>query len=218
MSKMKQLLFIGMIISVLASCKKKEDIQEPSINEMKSNYLPLSIGNYWVYENVRIDTLGNEILMSNRDSIVVRRDTVIRNKVYYFMERITQNSDWVTLYIVRDSSKNLVTHDGRVLFSEYNFNDVLHTQYLLDNNTDTVYIMNYKMYNPGIQVTVPAGSFSVLDYRGHLKIFDNLSLGYSERILNNYYSPSVGKILETYTYLSQPEIYEKMLVNYHIAN
>jgi hypothetical protein len=52
---MRKLLALVMAITSLLSCNKEDD------KEIKTDYLPLRIGNYWIYQEYNIDTMGNEI-------------------------------------------------------------------------------------------------------------------------------------------------------------
>jgi hypothetical protein len=57
---MRKLFFIGFALAILTSCQKNDE----NPLQKKSVYLPLEIGNYWVYEHYKIDTLGNETKLS----------------------------------------------------------------------------------------------------------------------------------------------------------
>jgi hypothetical protein len=214
---MKKLFFIGITLAILTSCQKNDE----NPLQKKSDYLPLEIGNYWVYEHYKIDTLGNETKLSWVDSIVIKRDTIIGNNKYYIHEGIMFNIGWRVIEIVRDSFKYLVNDKGKILFSENNFSDILNFEFECFNDTnDTIYTISYRMENPTHQVNVPSGNFEVLNYRGDLTFYayNNIDPPFINRTLNRYYAPNVGKILHTYYYASAPHTYERRLVRYNVAN
>ena len=64
--------------------------------------------------------------------------------------------------------------------------------------------------------SVPAGTFEVLNFKGTLFSYKELSGIDNPRYLNNLYAKGVGKVLQTYFYLQSPRISEKRLVRYHI--
>ena len=82
---MKNLMpFAAMLLLINFSCTKEEK-KTPQSQNAYSGFIPLSIGNYWVYEQVRIDTLGNETIGSMLDSAYVSADTIINGNTYYLL-------------------------------------------------------------------------------------------------------------------------------------
>ena len=60
------LLFASLLL--LTACKKETDAQttpsDPSPSASISDFSKLAVGNYWVYERVKIDSMGNDLLFS----------------------------------------------------------------------------------------------------------------------------------------------------------
>ena len=203
-----------MLFALMTSCQT-EDVN-PELR--KSNYLPLEVGNYWVYQHYRIESVGNEFLLEEVDSVVITKDTIIRNERYLVMEVISTNPMWNKTEIVRDSAKHLVNHLGHIHFSETNFSAVLYTYYECQNEfNDTLFSISFQMQDPEVEVTVPAGTFEVLNYKGTLEVLLYFEEN-SNRILNRYYAPNIGKILHTYYYLPSDYTFERRLARYHIDN
>ena len=48
--------------------------------------MPLSIGNYWVYDVYKTDTLRNVTITSSSDSAYVDRDTTINGSLFYILK------------------------------------------------------------------------------------------------------------------------------------
>ena len=206
-----------MLFALMTSCQT-EDVN-PELR--KSNYLPLEVGNYWVYQHYRIESVGNEFLLEEVDSVVITKDTIIRNERYFVMEGISSSPLWNKTEIVRDSSKHLVNHLGQILFSEINFTDVLYTYYECQNElNDTLLSISYQMENPEMEVTVPAGTFEVLNYKGNLVVIKEelCPEELHNRILNRYYALNIGKILHTYYYVHSSYTFERRLVRYQLVN
>jgi hypothetical protein len=215
---MRKLFYLlGFIILLFATCKKDElnKIDEPNA---QTNYFPLEIGNYWVYKHFQIDTNGVETELEMTDSIVVSRDTSINNKNYFILEGVdfpNSSQNWGIVSILRDSSGYLVSENGAILFSDNNFTDTLisRTQFV---EGDTFYVLSYKMERVFNPVSVPAGIFNVLNFKGSFYM-PNPEPGVEKtRYINTYYANNVGKILQTYFYASNPSYMEKRLVNYHV--
>ena len=105
-----------MAVTFFSSCKKEDN------DAIKTSYLPLRIGNYWIYQDLRIDTSGNETADSKLDSVIIKRDTIINKKKYYVLEGIfypaTSRGRWGIIDILRDSSGYIVNENGDVQFGK----------------------------------------------------------------------------------------------------
>ncbi len=212
---MRKFIALIMAVTFMSSCKKEDDIKT------KIGYLPLSIGNYWVYQEFMIDSSGNEIANSKLDSVIIKRDTIINDKTYFVFEGtyypFTARDNWGIVDILRDSSGYIVNQNGKVLFTRDNFTDTIAYHAVTDmENGDTLVLMTYQMDKTNKIITVPAGSFDVLNYRGTVTTSMNTPGIKYPRYLNIYYADGVGKILYTYFYIQSPNIYEKRLVRYYV--
>tara|TARA_Y100000768_G_C23963091_1_gene676443 strand:+ start:1250 stop:1882 length:633 start_codon:yes stop_codon:yes gene_type:complete len=209
---MRNLIGITIALIFFTACKKDDD-STSNKSASKNSYFPLKIGNYWVYENYEIDANGTETKTSQIDMITIERDTIIKGNKYYVLEGTQyplSSKEWKTLEFLRDSSGYIVDNDGRIHFSKNNFTDVL-----LDSEDDSVYIITYQMEELVDPITVSAGQFEVLNYRGTYTS-DYFPDDESPRYIDNYYAKGVGKILYSWFYVSQPTIYEKRLVSYYV--
>ncbi len=219
---MRNLFLLTLTLSLLVSCEKETDpVLIDKDSPISSNgYLPLEIGNYWIYQHVHIDSLNNEILSDRIDSIVVERDTLINGHHYFVLEGINypfNAGNWGIIDMLRDSAGYIVTHEGNIRFSVNNFTDILaeKTEVIQE---DTLYSLTYKMETVDYSLTVPAGSFEVLNFKGTAISYRDLSGIENPRYLNNLYALGVGKVLQTYFYFHSPVISEKRLIRYHINN
>ncbi|MDH4058408.1 MAG: hypothetical protein OEU76_06565 [Cyclobacteriaceae bacterium] len=214
---MRNVFLLGIISLILiSSCKKEPDvIEQPTTKSI--DYMPLTVGNFWVYENYSIDTLGNETVLTQRDSIVVDRDTIIGAHTYFILEGTSYPTvnDWGIVDIVRDSSDYLVNEKGKILFSSSNFSDILCEEVGI-YDSDTLYTLTYQMETVSGSIIVPAGTFDdVLNYKGILTRYISTNANNPE-YFNNYFAPDIGKIVETWSYLSIPTLYQRRLINYNI--
>lgn len=168
--KMKKLIVLSFVLLTIVSCSKKESTVNPplpTVPDPATKYYPLDIGNYWVYENVMIDTLGDETIDEFIDSLIVTRDTLINGNSYAVIEGVKkfaqQPNEWQVRHILRDSSGYMVDHTGGILFSANNFTDTLRIRVQLYNDDqDTLFISHYKMEKPEEKVIVKAGTFEVI--------------------------------------------------------
>jgi hypothetical protein len=212
---MKHLFYLSFLAFALLSCEKQSD---SSLTEPSNSYLPLQIGNYWVYQHVRIDSLNQETLLPQTDSVIVDRDTLINDHSYFILEGTNYpfNSDrWGIVDILRDSMGYLVDQTGRIKFSDSNFSDILDSKIEVIE-MDTLYSLSYKMETEDNPYTVPAGVFEVLNYKGTVVSHQELPGRENPRYLHTRYSPGVGKVMQSYFYFYSPYVIEKQLIRYHI--
>lgn len=210
------------MILILSCQKEEDDTSSPGIvtEFCTSKYMPLNVGNYWVYEHFLIDSLGNETSMEKFDSMAITRDSIIGDKKYFVLEGTNypykSSQEWGIIDILRDSIGYLVNQDGVIRFSRYNFTDTLAIKFGTSED-DTCYVIYCKMEKCDHPVTVPAGSFEVLNFRGELynHVLDTPKI--DERYMNNYYAKDVGKIVQTWYLLSQTGFFsERRLIRYSI--
>jgi len=214
---MRKLFYLGFVIILFASCEKDDS---NSINEIveKTDYLPLDIGNYWIYQHFDIDSLGNETERDRIDSVIINRDTIINDNQYFILEGTNypyNGGAWDVIEILRDSCGYIVNEKGQIKFSEDNFSDILASKIEVIND-DTIYTLTYQMEIVTNPVTIPAGEFEVLNFKGTVTTPQNIEGIKNPRYLNNLFSKNVGKVLQTYFFVHSSIISEKRLVRYKI--
>jgi len=201
-------------LMAFASCKKDEPTEIPETQQTSvMDYLPLTPGNYWVYEQNYYDSSGNVLNQSwGNDTIEVISDTTINNFTY---NRIVEHNfvgfstPDTTHY--RDSSDCIVNKSGKIIFRltpGFSFTD-----YYIYNN-DTLCYIDYSRVAQSAAITVPAGTFDCLDYQGALyRKEDNYSVPY---LFHNHYCENIGLVKKTRLYLSNLSRLEYNLISYHI--
>ena len=214
---MKKLLLLLIAFTVFASCQKEET--KPT--EESQNYMPLDIGNYWIYQHFKVDSLGNETAYEVIDSVVISRDTSISGKTYSILENywLKQPVNLPSKSMLRDSSGYLVNEKGRISFAKNNFTDVLYS-YVYFQENDTAYTAEYKMEVPDHLITVPAGTFNALNYKGNHHYYNHNSDNTEiiQVYSDTFYAPNIGMILKTGNgYSSKKTTFEKRLIRYNVS-
>lgn len=210
---MKKLFLLIIAIAFLWSCQKDDN------TTTKVSYLPLEIGNYWIYQYIEIDTSGNESAMPQIDSVVISRDTIINHKKYYVFEGTnypyTYRGYWGIVDILRDSSGYIVNQNGFIRFAENDFTDTLACK-VESHENEILYTITYQMVKTNNAITIPAGTFGVLNYKGTVVTSLNTPGINYPRYLNCYYAKEVGNVLYTYFYINSPKYFEKRLLRYNV--
>lgn len=208
---MRNLILLAITTVAVVSCTN-ETI------EPKLNYIPMKVGNYWVYENYQINEEGSETNLQKIDSVIISRDTIINGNKFYVFEgtRYPTELNRCILQIVRDSSGYLVRNDGRVLFSESNFSDILYSGFEITNNSDTLCSYTCKMVKPEDPIVLSIGTFDALIYLNIVNTDYDIP-GYP-REFPNYYVANIGKVISTSGFFFSPIRFEQRLIRYNIIN
>jgi hypothetical protein len=212
---MRKFIALIMALAFFSSCKKEED------TIAKVSYLPLKVGNYWIYQEFMIDTSGNETANSIIDSVIINRDTIINRKKYFVLEGNYPYRNRYQRGIIdnlRDSLGYIVNQNGTVRFAENDFTDTIAYSAAINiyDTNDTLYVLTFQMERINNHITVPVGTFEVLNYKGTVVTSMNIPGIKYPRYLSNYYAKGIGKILNTYFYIQSPNIYEKRLIRYYV--
>ncbi len=207
-------LFLSALAMLVFSCNCNDD--DAATNPTPATeYLPLNIGNYWVYQWYIIDTLGNETIYGNTlDSIYISGDTVINGNTYAVMEGRQFNSD--ILYFYRDSSGYLVSANSSVpLFTTTSSSERLGIDTLFVGTAPLV-MNDANMQPPSPSVTVPAGTFN--DCLSTVTYMTSFEADYPHgiRTFPYQYAKGVGRVLHRIAFYSTPNYYESRLVRYHV--
>lgn len=209
---MKKALFVFAVVALIASCKKDKSI--PYDNDtpppQNTNFTPMTIGSYWVYEYSSTDT-NNITTINGTDTVRVVQDSIINGNTYRMFKGNLSYACSTCYFFRRDSSGYLVNQNGRIMFSATNFTDTLY----IDTTQPLLYTANYKMI-ADTSITVPAGTFSTYDYRGHVYITNPNPIP-NPRITGNFYANSIGIVKSRYVFVGGTDYLEAKLLSYYIA-
>lgn len=209
---MRNLILLICALSIgLLSCKKDDPAEPaptPTPVPASPNYYPMKVGNYWIYDTYLVDT-NNVETYQGRDSIYVKADTVINGNTYHIIDRTGNGPMHFSTSFLRDSADCVVNSTGHIYFSPH--------------LADTTSISNYPgagtvyyIVDQGGSVTVPAGTFSTFDMKGHFYSQDpNYPYGIP-RYSHEHYSAGTGMVKMMLFYVMSPSTLETRLVRYHI--
>ena len=209
---------------ILYSCKKEKNniiVCPPpggELSELTTDPMPLAVGNYWIYETYRIDTLGNETLLSSIDSVYIDRDTIINGYTYYIIEGGSVISHVFNGSALRNNGTDILslnTTSGleTVVFTPINQGFVYHT----DTFSSPPYNIeiNTKLSTGFVSKTVAAGTYNC--YEMDKELVDlTMSFPYYPRNEYRYYEQSVGIVAGQYFFASSPMVFEMRLVRYNL--
>lgn len=214
---MKKLIVIAGALFLFYSCENNDLIE--SNETTQSEYLPMSVGNYWVYEILQVDVDGTETLLSKLDSMTISKDTIIDGETYYRLDHYecqSYDTSYIDSFFYKDSVKHLISSEGRMLFAENNFTDTLF-KYAHKRDLDTLYTVSGLMEKVDDGFIVPSGSFNeILNVKSTVNCNPDYTSIDNPRYTDKYYAKGIGVIFETETYFYSGYNFEKSLIRYNI--
>ena len=205
-----KLLSLVLVLTSMAACHKDSEIfKKKEINDSAStNYHPLTIGSYWIYDVYSIDMNGSETYLFT-DTTRIIGDTIIGGKKYAIKKG--KNFGIPFTQFLRNTPGYLLDKNGIIKFSSTNFTDTLHTLDHLPN-----FIIYHMMDHKDTLIGVPAGVFISSAYK---------YIGYwgkppipEPRFEYDYYSDGVGIVQSTHFFgFFNQYTHEERLIDYLIT-
>ena len=216
---MKKSIFISAaVISLLSACKKEKinpNTQGQPIGGSSYSLMDYvktdSAGNYWEYDNSRIDSNGT-VLNTWHDSAYVANDTVFNGNTYkYVPGYIVQGP----LHYMRDSSGFLVNPEGGRFLRITNLPDTIEVASIPEQDVYKI----CEVYNGTI--TTPAGTFNnIIKTSMHHYMKLPMDTSFNPVIFEMYFALGVGLIREKYYYffplVAEGVHYERELTAYSV--
>jgi hypothetical protein len=191
----------------LGACQKEDNNQTNTAKETVNEYMPLAVGNYWVYQHSLCDSgeVNCEAVVTDTNKVI--KDTMIRGHLYYridgwFLQR-------KSTYFVRDSLDYLVDSSGTVIFTHTDTSSIFNQEIIKTDDGDTLYRWHYRLASELIGVEVAAGAFDCLDMRGH---FTRLKEEHKiDHNMHKYYAKDVGVVKQTNFFASNLKVVKQEL-------
>ncbi len=213
---MRNLIYLGALMVLFASCEKSEPTEVVETKD-STNYFPMEIGNYWVYEVYEVDTLGNEENLGVLDSIVIVGDTVINNKNYFvFHGPVEYFRSFDTVQFLRDSMGFVVNSCGTIKMAPEDVENPIWS-YNIPSEGTTLFNISYSLEKNNDILILPAGAYEVINYKGTVNMLvDGHFSHLYPRYIHNYYADGIGLIMKTRFFALFPKHFEERLIRYHI--
>jgi hypothetical protein len=222
---MKNLFVCLFLLAFVTACRKNDGTNSPTAQIVASNFNPMKVGNYWIYQIFKEDNAGVLQATSTFDSTYIASDTLVRGRKFFkFVSRYGSSVEAAEPNhdeFLSDSAGYLISgFKGRRIFSTTDFtNDIDKSVLTGANAMDTIYVNTIKMLNNTTAV-VPAGSFSTITADRIQDIHPNYR-GSGSRFRHHntrFYADNIGVVKEELcNYLFQPlPKEEKRLVRFKV--
>lgn len=216
---MKRLIVIVMIAALAFSACKKSDTDVTPIPptpepepESVLDYMPLAIGNYWIYETFGCDSGEINCVSKSIDTTIVTKDTLINGNTYFKLEGnylLFGDPKFLT-----DSGDYLIDQTGTILFTNTDSVNTFNEQFIISIPGDTIYHFYDKLIHGEFDITVESGVFSCLDFR--LSFYRGQDDFLIEHQGHGYYAKNVGLIKQSAFWASNLHVVKRELIGYHL--
>jgi hypothetical protein len=149
----------------------------------------------------------------------VEKDTVIRSKIYFKVNKYDFVFQKSIKEFIKDSLHYIINSNGIIMFSSEDFTTVFDEYYYIDQNEDTIASSIQKMAEKDQSITVPAGGFSTSNMRTTITTYPKYtSPGVNNpRYMNKRFAKNVGMVTETEPlFLSSNFFRERRLIRYKV--
>ncbi len=204
---MKPILLFFVLLCLFISCEKNGLME--SYNP--ENYFPLSVGNFWVYESSYTTNGGNKSSLG-MDSLVVKKDTIMRGQTYYLVEGTWLGNRPYKEYLTY-IRKQVISINGKVWFEGTDFGSIVNS-YASVSGQDTSYSEKFYMIKPELEVSVPTGSYETLALVG---IYRSPSVSVQDNVHTKWhYAKDIGMVKIHSDYITQEYVIEMDLLEYEL--
>lgn len=214
---MKTQLLILFSLLIIISCKKNEESDStPTDNKVQNiqtaEYVQLNEGNYWVYQQYRIQLeTGEKEIINRTDSIYVANDTIIAGQTFHQLK-----GTWFGTKFHRN-----LRIENNILYNSRNsilFNPQQNTFLLLktDGNPQNQFFdsISWSMEKRPIDVLTPLMMFAS-EFQYNVQFFLNKELlpnpKYDVRNDTEYYVKGIGVVRYTSSYISPIDVHMDLL-------
>jgi hypothetical protein len=211
---------LSLFTIVAFSCKKTKnpDLPDTAPVTVYDNYTALKPGNYWIYENFKLDSVnGAANTVGTYDSFYVDTDTMMNGHIYHRYRVPVGIPVQYGVNYIRDSLSYVVNYYGLIMFSSTDFSTTFRSYtYGPNASTPDTLMVTEKMDLKDATTVVPAGTFTTCAFRRIFAFPVTYTLGRT-RSYDYKYAKGIGLISETTGfYADRPEMYERRLIRYHV--
>jgi len=158
--------------------------------------VPLSIGNYWIYE-VTLNDTANTVVETRYDTVAVVSDTMVNSVHWFCLNKGTWVRNTVEGYYYKPLpqwSEQLVVPYPAVYADEFNIDTVHITRDSLNGEPDTLQV-GYRVVSTNATITVPEGTYTCYDYKPGIWQMSGLEIAASIPDRAQYwFAPQTGLI------------------------
>lgn len=180
-------------LSTLAACQREDEVvaplPEPPTQSLEIEaFSNLAVGNYWVYQRYRVDSIDNVAQVLGLDSLFISGDSMVNGETYYVVHRNVIAPQWT--YLWRDSAGYMVTPEHEVVFCTDPLDQLIYTEVEGPVGVE----LDYTVYSTPESITVAAGTFSTLKMQAEITSIGGFPEMADWRRPRSYWAEDVGRV------------------------
>jgi hypothetical protein len=211
---MKRVFFMFLIIPIVFLACDKDDTND-SGNETPvkvTDYYPLSIGNYWIYQVNQCDSLEFDCEEYETDSVYIS-EMVEKDGNTYYVFGSSKRTGSENLSYVRDSGDFIIDDLGNVIFAINHYDTVLR-QYEAGSIESIVLKAKYSISENKEVFNVAGTDYDCYNFKGEVLLAkDNFTI---PRYVNNRFSKNVGLVYQNSFYVSAEQGMTRELIRFNV--
>jgi hypothetical protein len=212
--KRKTIITLLVISSMILSCRKKEKPSvepEPTASSTPTTptpgkeFLPLKIGNYWIYQ-IDLRDHNDSLISTSTDSLYVFDTVTVRNRLFY---KMMSNSLYNLNVTSADSANCIIDSDGNIRMKTSGPGDTLFKQDI--PQVPIFYCITQKN-------TPNTFSFNGTTYSNCVNALKHAHTSFCTTEWNNLYCKGVGIVYDRLVFASTActQYYEQKLLRYKV--
>ncbi len=176
---MKRSFFIIIVVASLIFLTACPD--DPNSPSTPVEILPLALGNYWIMESLKLDSVGS-VLRTTYDTLEINDEMTYQGKQYFMLTNVGVRNGSDGMYQLIHDTENDTYQEVLTLKYPAKAGDV----FMSGSDEITVMATN-------ISITVPAGTFKCYQYRDVYEVIDDENPEYSGKYIRDMFvAPGIG--------------------------
>ena len=204
---MIRVLLFSLVFLLIMSCDKNDHIDTTAI--IPDPIIPLTAGNYWIYQSYTEDVDGVFQPKSSLDSMYVEGSWDFNGDEYYSVQGYSICNVFQNL---RDSSGYLLNSKGNIDYSPNHDDGVLYVKNYNTFNGDNIYA-SYEMEAANV-IETPVGNFNARSLVGRFDYSESTSNCDEE--IRTYFFEGIGEIRSEIFYFTDCRRVYRELIRYNI--
>ncbi len=188
------------LLLMISFCSCEEGLFHIGENKA-ADYMPLQIGNYWIYETS--SELPDGTILSSYDTIRIDKDTILGGKTYSILEGSKFGKNYKAL--LRTERQLLITAQDQILLDCQDKGSPLLDSAFIQNG-DTIYTVQYNTtkWPEDNTLNLPVGSYKDIFLQTRIFSLFQPHEGINETPLTAtaYYAKNVGLVRDQFFYLN----------------
>ncbi len=192
----------------LSSCDKNSDREELN----SQNFIPMDVGNLWVYQTVQELSDGSFVMNEEHDSVQIVGTEVIDGLTFYKFESTFPPGE----FFRRNDNGSLLDETNNIYFSTSDEEGIFWTQDI-KAGSEPILKIEYRMMADLEEVNVPSGVYEARITVGSVTPYESFQENYDcDKSIKRYFVPHIGEVKREEHFASSCTSLNRKLVSFDL--